>query len=837
MNSNINSDATASDQPPRSNSAIKGLNIFGNKNKSLISLAVKCRLISLDQEKSLLDLLSRKRQENPGYTAVELFSDTNTLCPEDIDFLHAVRDHLETKMLDKKFGELGVANQIVHPETVKKALDIQSAIFKKTSQSKLIGDILVENKEITQANKTAIMLTQDRIKDELLPEAMNDIAASEIEKLSLNMRFGAIAVKKQYITIDQLNQALGVQAAEVKTGKPRRYLGDILRQIFNLSEKNLNHALKIQKELEKKRLSLEKALERYNSETSINKRLAKLFEYRFSKNKLEVVLARSKQGYEDIQLADLKAWLNSIGINWGLCPDQDILKFLTKNKPGTQIKIAKGLAPTQGEDGRLEFYFDTQFVSSDETDEPDTLPLVKKGDALAKIIPAREGRPGKDISGFILAPVPCKILALNCGEGVIREKNMFLADADGIAVLYQNRTLFVRPKEISIPTKYYTGSIDMDLGEDYKGVNLRVEGSILENGKVRCQGLEVSGHILGQVSAAGDIIVKGNIGKVFKGGTDSLPPETEPAQIKAEGNILAGKTITNAIIVTAKSLKAPNAELVATAIQAFQDIIVKDISNSGPRPCLIQIGKAPTLKADSINSLIQSKKHRLSQLQYANEARELEDWLQTKLKAKDEFLAQQEYLKYVLGVIQCKPLSGLSALSDKLMAAKKNPEKWLLPEMPKETSTSLDKFIKRILQEAETMDNAALKAHIQDTMNIKYGMYRAAVNATRRYTHEYETKKKLLHEKIISNKEAIKKMKSTIKKLTIRKDTFLMSQAYRSQPVPPTIRVKNQVSKGTVIKGRQARLTIDQDIYGVKFTETIPTNGESPDILIEGLYD
>jgi len=80
-------------------------------------------------------------------------------------------------------------------------------------------------------------------------------------------------------------------------------------------------------------------------------------------------------------------------------------------------------------------------------------------------------------------------------------------------------------------------------------------------------------------------------------------------------------------------------------------------------------------------------------------------------------------------------------------------------------------------------------------------------------------------------------MKSTIKKLTIRKDTFLMSQAYRSQPVPPTIRVKNQVSKGTVIKGRQARLTIDQDIYGVKFTETIPTNGESPDILIEGLYD
>lgn len=253
MKSEIQSAETASgDKTDTASTPATGLNIFGNENKALISLAVKCRLITMEQESQLLDRLAHQRQDNPDYSALDLFRDTRTLSKEDIAFLLAVRDHLEMKMLDKKFGELGIANQLVQPESVKKALDIQNKIFKETNESRLIGDILLEKNEITPQDKAAILLTQDRIKDELLSEAMNDIAASEIEKLSLNMRFGAIAVKKGYITIDQLNQALGVQSAEVKAGRPRRYLGNILKEMFDLSDELLGRILKIQKELEKK---------------------------------------------------------------------------------------------------------------------------------------------------------------------------------------------------------------------------------------------------------------------------------------------------------------------------------------------------------------------------------------------------------------------------------------------------------------------------------------------------------------------------------------------------------------------------------------------------------
>ena len=37
--------------------------------------------------------------------------------------------------------------------------------------------------------------------------------------------------------------------------------------------------------------------------------------------------------------------------------------------------------------------------------------------------------------------------------------------------------------------------------------------------------------------------------------------------------------------------------------------------------------------------------------------------------------------------------------------------------------------------------------------------------------------------------------------------------------------------------GQKARLTIDRDIYGVKFTEIQKTPGEDPVITIEGVYE
>jgi len=813
--------------------AATGSNIFGNDNQSLISLALKSRLITNEEERQLLDQLAHQRQKNPNYSALDLFQANQILSEEDVSFLLAVRDHLETKMLDKKFGILGIANQLIQPQSVKKALDLQNTIFKETNQSKLIGDILLENNEITASDKAAILLTQDRIKDELLFETMNDIASSEIEKLSLQMRFGAIAVKKKFITIDQLNQALAIQEKEIRQGSPRRYLGHILKERFGLPDHVLDRTLKIQKELEKKRLALETALEKYNSETHINKRLARAFDYRFSKNRLAAFVRRRRKTYEDILVKDLKRWLNAIGITFGFCPDKKIQDFVAQNTPGHEICIAKGIPPDPGQDGRIEFYFDIHSRAAENEADLNLLPLVKKGDVMAQRTPAVPGTPGKNVSGFSLAPPEPGQAALNCGEGVIRDKDLFIADTDGIAVLVQDRTLFVKAKEIRTPTRHHTGAINTDLGETFQGVNLKVDGDILASGIVRCQGLEVSGSIYGQVLAAGNIIVKGQIGKRPCDGEKNA----QTTKIQAQGDIIASKSITNAIVMTAKGLVAPNADLTAAAVQAFQDVTVKNILYTDLRPCVIQIGKAPSLKADSINSLIQVRTAKRQDLACTLALEELEHWLSEKLAVMESYLAQQEFLKFILALIQFPALSSLTTLEDKLSAIQNNPGKWPeLPEVPN-GGNDFDQFIQAFIKETKDMAPQAREIYARKQADLKYGMYRAAVSATRRYTMEYETRKKLIHKTVDSRRADIEKLDDSIRKLTIRRDTLLLNQTCKSQPIPPAVRVKNCVARGTMIKGQTAKLGVAQNIYGVKFTETPKTATEPAKILVEGFYD
>jgi uncharacterized protein (DUF342 family) len=797
--------------------------IFGKKNKSLIRLAVKCRLIPLDQENVVLSLLAEKRQQTQGYSVIELFKETGFLSEENIRFLFAVKDHLEVKMLDKKFGELGIANHFIQPKNVKKALDIQTAIFKETNQSKLIGDILLENKEISISDKSSILLCQDRVKDELLAETMNDIASCEIERLSLNMRFGAIAVKKEMITIDQLNQALKVQAAEVKSGQSRPSLGKILKQLFNLSDTDLDYILKIQKELEKKRLALEKALSLYNDETNTNKRLSKQFEYRFSKNKLEAFLQRTKEGFEEIQVPDLITWLNSIGITWGICPAPTMEKFLAGAKIGMEIQIATGLPPQKGTAGSTEFFFDTDLQPSD--GEGKILSLVKKGDALARTIPPQKGTPGKDVCGYTIAASLQQTKPLNCGEGVIKRDEIFFADTDGIPLLYENRTLFVRAREQIIPTRHHTGRIDKDLGDKYKDVNLKVEGSISPTGAVRCQGLEINGDLLGQASVDGDARIHGNVGRSGE----------EQAKIKAEGDILVDKTITNAILVTSKSLIAPKADFISSAVLAYQDIVLKNVSDDGSRASILQTGKNPTIKAKGLDSLIKTQTTKLNQLKHREELNELEKQLNAKLQVKEDFLKQHEMLKYILALLQCKDLMDIASLGEKITKAGKDPDAY--PGLPLKPLYEGDSFLDEFLEETVSMGSTPLETHVRETADIKYGMYRAAVNATQRHHHEYETTKKIILEKVEAQKLAIRQKEETIKRLKIQKDTLLLGQQYRPQVLPPAIKVKNKVQKGTVIMGQKARLSIDRDIYGVKFMERQVSANEDPVITIEGFYE
>lgn len=808
-----------------------GTTIISKKNSHILGLALKCRLITVEQEKKILSRLIEKQQNDPEYSIVELFREEDYLSEANIDFLFAVKQHLKLKMLDKRFGELGIANKLIRPENVKKALDLQSEIFKKTKESRLIGDILLEQEEITKANKASILLTQDRVKDELLAQAINDIASTKMEKISINMRFGAIAVKKGFITITQLNKALQKQKDEGGSNKGQRYLGEILKELFGLSDKDLNQILKIQKELEKQRLSLAKALSLYNLETNINKRLSRLFEYRFSKNKLEAYVRIADNLTEEIHVSDFLHWLKSIGISFGLCDEQSIKDFMTKGTSGPEIKIAKGYPPTEPVNESMEFLFDTKTNNNPDEKNSSRLSFVKKGDILARITPHKEGSPGKNVCGFSIAPPKHKIIPLGSGKGVVKKGHIFFADTDGNPVLFKDRTLFVTHRDQAHPAKHFSGHVRIDLGNRYQSVNLTVDGNIEKGGMVACHKLIVKGDVRGQIKATGEVQIKGTIG-------EDNDLNDSPPVISSHGDIIASKTIANAVIITSKMLKAPNSDLISSQVFAFQDILLKNIYSKKGRPTILQIGKKPDLEGDAIDQSIEEEKKKLNTLLQEDELIKIKDWFDGKIKVQNDYLEHQNILKEILSLLDDKTLEKFETLELKIHAStlrSDNSESLNNQEILK--TTDLKQFINELIDCTKVLSLDALKNHVEEMLDIKYGMYRAAVNATQRHKNEYNAQKEFILKKVDKLRPEIIKQEQKIDDLYNKKDFLKLSEAKITSTVNPAVRVKNQIEKSCVIKGENSIIALKETIYGVKLTEQQKSAAEKPQIIIEGFYD
>ena len=805
-------------------------NIIDNQDRGLLGLAVKCRLISIEQEKKILSVFIDELNKNPDISIVQIFREKKYLSEEEINFLLAVKKHLKMKMLDKKFGELGVANKFIHPEKVKKAIDLQSELFKETQESKLIGDILLEQKEISKANKAAIMLTQDRVKDELLAQTINDIASTEMEKITINMRFGAIAVKKKFISLEQLNQAITVQKSEAKENKIKRYLGEILKELFDLSDKDTTDILKIQKEFEKQRLSLEKALSLYNRETTANKRLNKLFEYSFSKNKLEAHVQIVNKLVEDVLVSDVISWLKSIGISYGICDEKSIEDFLEKKVVGSEIKIAKGYAPLKPVKESMEFSFNTTPGSNSDDVKSQELVFVKKGDILAKITPHKEGKPGQDVCGFHIAPPEDEIIALSCGEGVVKKGTLFLAEIDGNPTLYKNRTLFVTANNLSYPTKHLTGNIGTDLGTQYQTTNIKVDGSIETGGIIICNEITVEGYVKGQIRAAGRVQIDGDAGR-------HLNTEEKSTIISSDEDIVVKKNIVNSIVITSKNLSAPNSDLISSKVFAFQDVILKNIHSEKDRPSLLQVGINPSLKANAIKQTIDEKNQVLQKLLHKDELKEIENWFNGKIQMQNNYQEQQTILQNLLKLFSDKAFDIFETFEQKTKELMSQTNKAINNDYSHILeSTNAREFIDELLKEIHNLSQDKQKAHLQEMLDIKFGMYKAAVNATQRYKNEYKAREEFIMKKIKNLMPDIDKMKLEIEDLYVKKDYLKLSEANISA-VNPVIRVKNQVDKGTIIKGRKSILVIDQTIFGVKFSENRTTAVDTPQIIIEGFYD
>ncbi len=604
-----------------------------NENKHLVQLALRCKLITPEQGQAILAKIAQAPDAGQNISALKIFTDENYLHPSDIDFLLAIQDHLKTKLLDKRFGMLAIANRFTSSDGVEKALAEQANRFRETRKSRLIGDILVANQEITRANRSAVLLTQNRITDELLAESINELGVTEKDRIDLNKRFGVIAVKKGYVKIEQVNQALIQQRREVQQGRKQRYLGEILEEAFGLAKNEIIAILREQRVHEKQRLNLEKALSINPSDFKMNQRLDRLFDYQISETRLEAFVVMKSEPLEDISAHNLKNWIRLAGIRFGITSDTQITEFLSNGQAKDRFLIARGVPPEQGKDGTLELLFD-----GEEPPHSSRLPaLVRKGEVIARRTPHIQGTPGRNVFGDLVHPDKVNDALPEKGRGVESVDDIsYIAAIDGHPVFYRNRTLFVTPLPLEAPLSIINGDVEEDTGDQYKADTLEILGSVCPGAVVHCRELRIWHNLLGHVFVSGDVDVKGTVGT----GSSPDAPGADQASIQALGNVVVNSHIENATITTNGRVQAQGGDIISSTIQAQRGIFAKNICSGPQGVCTLAIGRRETGELAEINIRLGQKKSALRTLNPGTSRQET-DRLEREISALN---IEREYL-------------------------------------------------------------------------------------------------------------------------------------------------------------------------------------------------
>jgi len=143
----------------------KSLNISKDDSYLVIGkLAVKYKFVNDKQIQEALSIQEEGKRAGQKLFMGETMVAHGMISQAQLDFLLSVQKALSIRKLDGKFGTIAVKNDFAAPEEIDRALQEQKKIFKETKTVKLIGDILVESKVLTENQRDTILKGQNRFK-------------------------------------------------------------------------------------------------------------------------------------------------------------------------------------------------------------------------------------------------------------------------------------------------------------------------------------------------------------------------------------------------------------------------------------------------------------------------------------------------------------------------------------------------------------------------------------------------------------------------------------------------------------------------------------------------
>ena len=334
-----------------------------------------------------------------------------------------------------------------------------------------------------------------------------------------------------------------------------------------------------------------------------------------------------QNGGRKISLDQVKDEMSKKGIVEGIKED-DLREICREHRYNYKYIIAQGQHPIEGQDGHIDFAFDTQGlkqfkpkINDDGTVDLKDLSAVKnvrKGDKLATKILAKQGTDGFNVLGQVLKPKKVKEARMPKGRNtrILEDGVTLVADIDG-KLEYDEHNVYIN----SVFT--INGDLDSSVGNvDFVG-SVVVQGSVHSGFTIKAGGsVEVKGPVDDAVIIAGEdifltygiqgtdkskLIAKGNIIAKF----------IQNAHVEAGGNIIT-EAVLHSTVTAGDSIRAEMGKgtIVGGSVTATNMVIANSIGSPMGTVTAIQIGVPPSIYAEAkqLSEDLKAKKAELNKI-------------------------------------------------------------------------------------------------------------------------------------------------------------------------------------------------------------------------------
>lgn len=337
----------------------------------------------------------------------------------------------------------------------------------------------------------------------------------------------------------------------------------------------------------------------------------------------------SKNGGKELTLEEVNEKIRKAGIVHGV--DEDLVKDIVSDKKyNHKYIIAKGTPPQNGEDGEIEYFFDTNSckdnsVRPKQNDDGsvdfktlDLIRTVEKDQKLVQITPPTLGEPGQNVLGKAIRQTRGKNVKLPKGKNVYSspDKETLFASIEGQLIYEMNWINISETYVVEENAGIATGDID------FMG-NVLVKGNVESGFTIKAGGnIEVLGFVEGATIIAGNnIVLRHGIqgmdkGKLVAGG-NIVTKFIQNSVVEAKGS-LHTEAILHSQVAVEDSVVVENKKglIVGGSVQATNLIMAKTIGSPMSTVTNVQISMSLSLhqRYKEVQTILEQKRKQLSQV-------------------------------------------------------------------------------------------------------------------------------------------------------------------------------------------------------------------------------